>query len=161
MSTAAPGCARAPPPPVSAHLALSVDYLADLVFRQNPHDRGLELCLPELHGPADLFFFLLDLFCKGLVLLYGARDAGRPGRMRLPLETLDAEQLAHVQKKLGNAGIQALCRVGPNARGLPTGASNMAALVAMAEAGAAQSLEQYGFWLVEGDRVLEIAFRVS
>ena len=94
--------------PAAGSMEISVDYLADLMFRNNPNDLKLGLILPELDNPKDLFMFLLDLFCKGMVLLYGeieTNSQSQTRQMRIEIDKLSQEQVLYIKKKMANAGV--------------------------------------------------------
>ena len=73
------------------------------MFLDNKFDTRISLNLPGgetgIRNNHDLFIFLLDLLCKGIVLLYGDADH------RVPIDALTQEQLAYLTKKMANAGI--------------------------------------------------------
>lgn len=77
--------------------------LVEFMFLHNKNNTKVLLNLPygedAIRNNHDLFVFLLDMLCKGLVLLYGDQDR------KVPIESLTQEQLAHVTQKLKNAGI--------------------------------------------------------
>lgn len=112
--------ARAPPP---QNMEISVDYLADLMFRKNVHDRQMGLMLPELKDAKDLFLFLVDLFCKGIVLLYGHVANGT--HMRVEIDQLTQEQLAVIKQKMSNAGVQCHVELLPRDPAKPVGSTNL------------------------------------
>lgn len=78
---------------------LHVDDLAPFVFVQNPPGRRFSLCLEGIESGKDLFFFVLDLFCKGLVLLYGQ------GGRAVDLTSLDAGMFARAAGCMACGGI--------------------------------------------------------
>ena len=78
---------------------IHVDDLATYVFLKNPIGRTFSLSLDGLETTKDLFFFMLDLFCKGLVLLYG-KDS-----KTVDLTTIDNDKFLAVSSALFCAGI--------------------------------------------------------
>jgi hypothetical protein len=83
---------------------IEVDDLAKLMFLDNTQDARLELSLGGIEHNKDLFYFCLDLFCKGLVFLFGSNN-------RVELDKLNEEQFGIVRKKMGNAGIDVQLRL--------------------------------------------------
>lgn len=51
---------------------MEVNDLAEFMFVKNVNNVSLELSLGGIENNKDLFCFVLDLFCKGLVLMFGA-----------------------------------------------------------------------------------------
>lgn len=79
---------------------LSPDNLARAVFLQNGRNGAIHLEYPT--GPRtarDTFNFLLDLFLKGLVLLYGDANG------RLEVDTLDAAQVEYATERMRFMGV--------------------------------------------------------
>lgn len=76
---------------------IEIDDLADYMFLQNSVGK-IALSLPDLNSNKDLFFFLLDLFCKGLLILYG-------NNFRVEVEKLTLEDFEKIKKKMQYAGI--------------------------------------------------------
>ena len=81
-------------------MEININYLAEFLFLRNTSNSLVELTLGGIEDNKDFFFFCLDLFCKGLVLLYGKDN-------KLIINDINEEQFAVVQKKLDNAGILA------------------------------------------------------
>lgn len=79
-------------------IEVEVDDLAMFMFRNNSHDVIVELSLGGIEDNKDLFYFCLDLFCKGLVLMYGEDN-------KLIINNIQIEQFGFVKKKMENAGI--------------------------------------------------------
>jgi hypothetical protein len=50
---------------------VGIDQLATYVFFENKQNKIIHLDLHGIENTKDLFCFLFDLFCKGLVTLYG------------------------------------------------------------------------------------------
>lgn len=96
-------CATSGP---TVNVEMHINDLADFVFRKNIYDSEIYLQLFEVEDMQDLFFFCLDLFCKGLVLLYGDKN-------RVCLEELTMDQFLEVRRKLRLAGIDILLDVEP------------------------------------------------
>ena len=79
---------------------MQIDDLAKFLFTENANDVSIELSLGGIADNKDLFFFCLDLFCKGLVTLYGK------GARSVSIENISSEQFKHLQHKLLCAGIK-------------------------------------------------------
>lgn len=84
---------------------INIDNLADYIFLKN-NNTIIALSLPELQCQKDLFYFLLDLFCKGLVLLFGDNN-------RVEIEKLTYHDFDRVKNKLKYCGIVAKLEVIP------------------------------------------------
>lgn len=80
------------------NVELEVDELAKVLFIDNVNDSLIYLSLGGIENNKDLFYFCLDIFCKGLVLMFGSSN-------RVDLESLTLEQFEIVRKKILNAGI--------------------------------------------------------
>ncbi len=83
-------------------VGVSLQDLANIIFVANKHDAAIELTLRQLEGPRDLFFFLLHLFCKGIVLVSGAAA----GTGSVSLDDLPASTLATASRKMANIGVR-------------------------------------------------------
>lgn len=81
------------------NVELEVEHLAEFMFVKNINNCKLELSLGGVENNKDLFFFLLDLFCKGLVLTFGK------GSNTLDLDSLTYDQFNVIKKKMECAGI--------------------------------------------------------
>ena len=90
-------------------MEINIDYLAEFLFLRNTSNSLVELTLGGIEDNKDFFFFCLDLFCKGLVLLYGKDN-------KLIINDINEEQFETVRKKLENAGILAKLNVPPPPR---------------------------------------------
>lgn len=83
---------------------IHVDDFAHFVFVGNRNNTSFVLNLPGIETSKDLFFFLLDLLCKGLVILYGK------GQSAIDLMSIDLDQFRYVCGKLACAGIVVVMR---------------------------------------------------
>ena len=81
------------------HVDMHVDDLATFMFTRNVNNAMIELSLGGIENNKDLFFFCLDLLCKGLVILYGKNG-------RVDVENLTLDCFASIQKKMNLAGIR-------------------------------------------------------
>lgn len=79
-------------------IEIEVDQLAHFMFIENKTDAIVELSLGGIEDNKDFFYFCHDLFCKGLVLLYGNDN-------RLIINDVTMEQFLNVKAKMANAGI--------------------------------------------------------
>jgi hypothetical protein len=83
---------------MAMNMTIEIEALAKIMFIDNINDAQIELSLGGIENNKDLFYFCLDLFCKGLVLLFGSNN-------RVELDKLSIEQFEVVRKKMGNAGV--------------------------------------------------------
>lgn len=74
-----------------------IDDLADYMFVKNKNNI-ISLTLPLLQSKKDLFYFLFDLFCKGLVILFGNNN-------RVSIENLTINDFDKIKEKMSYAGI--------------------------------------------------------
>jgi hypothetical protein len=79
---------------------IHVDELAQFVFVNNPPKYAFALSLAGLENTKELFFFLLDLFCKGLVLLFA-----KNGAKTIDMTSISQDDFDTVRSKLSCAGI--------------------------------------------------------
>ena len=77
---------------------MDVSELENYIFIHNTHDNQLLININCLKKQKELFFLLFDLFCKGLILMYGENN-------RMTLNTLGMEQFDEVKRKLKCAHI--------------------------------------------------------
>ncbi len=90
---------------------MNVNYLANFIFVENIDNIKITLFLDELENPKNLFFFLLDLFFKGIVILYGGeniidKNDGKIYKKSVELNNLSEEQIGIIQDKLKLAYIK-------------------------------------------------------
>lgn len=83
----------------SLDVDMHIDDLANFMFTRNKNNALVELSLGGIEHNKDLFFFCLDLFCKGLVLLFG--EGGK-----VDVESLTEEKFDMVKQKMHLAGIE-------------------------------------------------------
>lgn len=79
---------------------MQIEDLAKFLFTENVNNVPIELSLGGIDDNKDLFFFCLDLFCKGLVLLYGE------GSKSVSIESITDDQFKNIKSKLLCAGIK-------------------------------------------------------
>jgi hypothetical protein len=92
--------------PSCLYVDMHIDFFANFMFKENINDAFIELTLPEISSNKDMFFFLVDLLCKGLVILFGIEN-------RVELEHITLEQFEIIKKKMGLAGINVNLNVIP------------------------------------------------
>lgn len=134
---------------------IHVDDLPQFVFLQNPADSPFHLEYGALESCKDLFFFLFDLFCKGLVLLFS--EDGRS----LDITTVTPEQFQVVSQKLSAGGIHVTIQVVPAQRepGAPDGPMiNMPQLAALPDDA---PLDQFKVRIIMGAFEYGVSFEVS
>lgn len=87
--------------PPDLFVDMHIDDLATFMFKKNVNNAVVELSLGGIENNKDMFFFCLDLFCKGLVMLYGENG-------RVNVENLSQENFMKVREKMNLAGIDVL-----------------------------------------------------
>lgn len=83
---------------------MRVEDLAEFVFVKNTNDAKIEMSLGGIEDNKDLFYFCVDLFCKGLVLMFGKGG-------KVDVDAVSIEQFKSLQSKMANAGIAATLEV--------------------------------------------------
>lgn len=78
---------------------MQINDLAEFMFIRNVNNVIIDLCLGGIQNNKDLFYFCLDLFCKGLVLLFGN------GGNSVNIEDLTADNFALIRDKMLCAGV--------------------------------------------------------
>lgn len=79
-------------------IELEVDQLAEFLFKKNLNNAVIELSLGGIEDNKDMFYFCLDVFCKGLVMMFGKDN-------RLVVNDITLDQFDLVKQKMKNAGI--------------------------------------------------------
>lgn len=92
---------------IPLYVDMQIGDFAQFMFKENINNAIIELSLEGIENNKDFFFFLVDLLCKGLVLLYG-----KDNRIELHLLTLD--DFKNIKDKMILAGIQVNLNVEPN-----------------------------------------------
>lgn len=78
---------------------MKIDHLAEFMFTRNTNNAQLQLSLGGIENNKDLFFFCLDIFCKGLVLMFGK------GSNSVNVEDITMDNFAAIREKMLCAGI--------------------------------------------------------
>lgn len=84
--------------PIDNYMEMHINHLADFMFLKNTNNTIIELELNGVEDNKDLFFFLVDLFCKGLVLLFGTDN-------KVEVGNLSMEDFNTVKQKMALAGV--------------------------------------------------------
>ena len=82
-------------------MSVNINNFASFIFLENTQNFNVHLELGGVKHNKDLFFFLLDLFCKGLVLTYGGP------LKKVEINSLSEADLDIVKEKMALAGIKA------------------------------------------------------
>jgi hypothetical protein len=101
------------------------DYLPILLFKHNINNAKIDITIPELRNAKELFLFLLDLLCKGLVYMFGAIEHGKSSVL---LDDITMEQLEFAKQKMKCGGVLLNVKTIPNQTNLPC-ATNMGKLL--------------------------------
>lgn len=86
---------------------MHINDLAEFIFIKNVNNAVIELSLGGVENNKDLFFFLLDLFCKGLVLLFGNESQS------VDIELLTEKDFIDIKNKMNCAGIDVVLTTYP------------------------------------------------
>lgn len=84
--------------PTVTHVEGHINDLAQFLFLVNK-DTSIYLSLHGLEDNKDMFYFCVDLFSKGLVLLFGDEN-------KVEINSITHDQFSIVKQKLARAGIQ-------------------------------------------------------
>jgi hypothetical protein len=87
---------------------LEIDELANFMFKRNDNNVVLELSLGGIENNKDLFYFILDLFCKGLVMMFGNETNS------VDVDTITFDNFLSIKEKMLCAGIQVNMEHYPN-----------------------------------------------
>jgi hypothetical protein len=83
------------------NVEMHINDLAEFIFIKNENNAKIYLSLNGLVDSKDLFYFCLDLFCKGLVLLFGSEN-------KVDLDVLTMDNFYSIKKKMNNASIDVI-----------------------------------------------------
>ncbi len=84
-----------------------VESLAEFIFAKNVNDAAIELSLHGLENGKDFFYFCLDLFCKGLIVLFGN------GQTHVNIQDVTPQQFELFRDKFRLAGINTVLDILP------------------------------------------------
>jgi hypothetical protein len=87
---------------------MEIEDLAEFMFIKNTHNVPLQLTMGGLENNKDVYYFCLDLFCKGLVLLF-SKDG-----QSVSIEELSFNDFDIVRAKMACAGIRVSLDVIPS-----------------------------------------------
>jgi hypothetical protein len=86
---------------------MQIQDLAEFMFLRNVNNVSIELSLGGIESNKDLFYFLLDLFCKGLVLMFGNGNS-------VDIDTLNEQNFMQIREKLLCAGLEVTLNMYPS-----------------------------------------------
>ena len=133
------------------HVDMEVDDFAVFMFKRNVNDAVIELALGGVENTKDLFCFLVDLLCKGLVILFSKE------LNRIEVDDLTLEDFQVVKKKMGLAGIDVILNLLPNEDHIPPSV-NIRDIDFLPEN---DPLETYKFRVVSFTIIYEIRFAIT
>jgi hypothetical protein len=79
-------------------MRIDVDELATFIFKKNTENKELYLNIRSLKTTKELFFFLFDIFCKGIILLFGENN-------KMKLNSLEPYQFELIKENMKYAHI--------------------------------------------------------
>lgn len=95
------------------HVELEVDDLAEFIFIRNKTNTKIELEIQNgIKNNKDLFCFIIDLLCKGLIYLFGVDN-------KVEIDDLSLDDFALVSARMQAVGIKIHMDVVPNIDHLP------------------------------------------
>ncbi len=77
---------------------MNINDFAEFMFKKNVNNAEIYLELGGIEDNKDLFYFCLDLFCKGLIYMFGENG-------KVNIELITHEQFYQVKQKMLLAGI--------------------------------------------------------
>ena len=77
---------------------MEIGLFAEKLFLKNPLNKTINLSLEGIENNKDLFLFMIDLFCKGLVICFGSGNT-------VDFDTLNVENFDYLKKCMLTAGI--------------------------------------------------------
>jgi len=86
---------------------VALENLAEFIFVKNVNNAIIELSLEGLENGKDFSFFCLDLFCKGLITMFGN------GLPQVNIQDLSPEQFQQFRAKFKLAGIDTILEIFP------------------------------------------------
>lgn len=133
------------------HVDMEVNDFAYFMFKKNVNDAIIELSLGGVENTKDLFCFLVDLLCKGLVISFGNNSN------RIEIDDLTIDDFQVIKKKMGLAGIEVNLNLLPNIESLPPNV-NIRDLDFLPDN---DHLEKYIFRVVSFNIIYEIHFSIT
>lgn len=127
-----------------------ITAFSEYMFQTNIHNRKIQLILEGIENNKDLFLFLMDLFCKGLVLCYGVNNS-------VDFDSLDLDKFAYIKSKMGNAGIHIHLDVKENPIHMPTSINSEEIDAESPD----KPVDQYIFKIYKGQHTFNIRFALD
>lgn len=136
-----------------------IDELAEFIFVQNVNDAVVEMSFEDnaITNSKDLFYFCLDLFCKGLVRLFGHNGN------RVEIHSLSMENFELVRNKMRNAGIDVDLKIVSHEEPFESVLHTSKSVINLPElidANDSLSLDAYEFKVITDTIVYAIRFRL-
>lgn len=85
------------------NVEVELQDLAEFIFKQNVNNARIYIDFSCLNNAKDLFFFLVHLLCKGLVIIYGTHQM-------IEFDNISFEKYEHIFQKLACIGVK--CKLG-------------------------------------------------
>ncbi len=123
---------------------------ATYMFLTNKDNKIIRLNLQGIENNKDLFLFLIDLFCKGLVICYGDNN-------KVNFDDLDVNKFNNIKQKMLNAGIIINLEIIQNVISVPTHI-NSSEIDSEVED---KNLEDYIFKIYKDLQIYEIRFSLA
>lgn len=123
---------------------------SEYMFIKNTYNRPIQLNLQGIENNKDLFLFLIDLFCKGLVICYGTNNS-------VNFDDLDLPKFQHIKSKMANAGIIIDMEITNSPIEIPT-SINSEELEAEEDH---KELKEYTFKIFKGLHIYNIKFCIT
>jgi len=133
----------------SLFVDMDVSDFADFMFKRNVNDSIIELTLGGVENTKDLFCFLVDLLCKGLVLMFGHEN-------RVEVDSLTQDDFLLVKKKMALAGVEVILSLNPNVPKIPCSV-NVGQIDSFPDDA---PLETYPFVVVGSDYIHTVHFKL-
>jgi hypothetical protein len=95
------------------YVDMEVDDFATFVFKTNINNALIDLSLGGVENNKDLFYFLVDLTCKGLVMLFGSDK-------KLELDLITSDDFELIKSKMALAGIVTKLNIINNIENIPS-----------------------------------------
>lgn len=83
------------------NVEVELQDLAELIFIKNVNNARIYIDLSCFTTTKELFFFLVHLLCKGLVVMYGTNN-------RIEIDDVSFEQYSHISNKLRCIGVNCI-----------------------------------------------------